>query len=181
MGDTSIDFTQIAMKATSSGRLVRKIADDFEVQAIGPLTDLLRRIKKQRPEYFRTCCEKQHALQVAFIGLEAGVPAMAVRSFRVESTPTGIAVSPESKDCPGDCPTGAADAVLGEHKAVDLILAGRPKFWEEMGILKGARALIEAEIAHSKGLLVSQPISILAFERGVAVPHWADPGLCHLR
>src|SRR5207245_4165426 len=67
-GDNDFNFNQIAIEAASSSRLIRRIADDFRARAIGPLTELARRIKKEQPEYFHKCCEKQHALQVGFIG-----------------------------------------------------------------------------------------------------------------
>lgn len=150
------------------GSLRDKI-DYFEAQIMNPLTRAVERIKRDHPAYFRRHFEGGAVAEVLFVGLESGSPVLLLRYFRATSLASGqVLITAQRRDCPGNCPSGIAEAFLGEKDAIEKFRAQNPKLWRA-GLVEGIRKLIEMEIA-DKPELVSPPIDILRIDRNG--PQW---------
>lgn len=176
--DDSFSAVKLAMDARANNDSMKKIADAFAVSARAPFQAFIRRLQVQQPGYFKDHGIGANILGVAFVGIESGVPTLSVRHFGSALVRDGsiAATPPGHLDCPGDCPTGITDIVLGESEAANAILNRTPQFWRDFGIVPGLNKLINAEIDRTHHTAVEGPIALL--QVGSSSATWINPGLC---
>jgi hypothetical protein len=134
-------------------------------------------MKEINPTAFEGC-NNRDCLEIAFVGIEDGIPKLSVRSFHVATKDSGIDVQrSDGRDCPGDCDTGAMDASLGNHNYADALFNRTQRFWLAKGIIPGIDELIGEEIKFSPWS-TALPVSIVMID--AQGPRWAPghQGLC---
>jgi hypothetical protein len=175
---TGWDLSRDARRAAAPGGSLRDIADRFVSLTQRGLITTMARLKKVDPEFFGRHCEGKHDPEIVFAKIEAGVPALALRSFHIETKNGQVTVSPDpAVNCPGDCPTEYTDVTLGNHDAADKLYSATPHFWRVNGFVDGIDKLIMSE-SEANPMEVIPPISILRLDKTGA--HWERgyQGLC---
>jgi hypothetical protein len=173
-GDTrGFNAFDLARKASTEGGDLIAIADRFERVTIEPFKGLIQTFRQEHPVDFTRYCDNRDCLEVVFVGIENAVPKLYMRSFRATIRDKEIVIEPADRhDCPGDCVTGAAEALLGIHGNADALIDRTPHFWKVKGIVAGMDEVIGAEIKADPAK-VALPISILTIDG--SGPHW-EPG-----
>ena len=127
------------------------------------------------PRRFQRELEGQSAVDALFVGFEAGYPALLLRSFIVRNGAShSITVRIRREDCSRHCSEALAYVALGQHEAIDEVLAENPDFWK-IGFSEGIRKLINLEISAAPSF-VGPPISILTIDK--SGPRWIEQGAC---
>jgi hypothetical protein len=158
----------------SKGNLVNRVTH-FEKLLLPPLERLLMSLKATDATRFQREMEGQSAVDVLFVGFEAGHPALLSRSFIVRNGASQrINVRIKREECSHDCAEELAYAALGQHEAIDRALAENPHFWK-IGFAEAIRRLINLEISAAPNF-VGQPISILTIDK--YGPRWIEQGPC---
>lgn len=164
--DTSGKYsvTSKVIKASQKKGRIFDIATNFESIIIPELEEVVKELKSTEPEYYKREIEGRAALEIVFFGIEDNVPVLYMRYFQVVKLATGsFSIKVHQQNCPGDCPSGIAYTVLGQHEAIDKTLGSNQGFWK-MGLVEAIRKLIEIEISH-KPKYVAPPIDILRMNK----------------
>ena len=158
----------------SNGDLASRVSH-FEKLLLHPLERLLISLKATDATRFEREIDGQSAVDMLFVGFEAGYPVLLSRSFIVRNGASqSITVRIKREECSDDCSEALAYAALGQHEAIDKALAENADFWK-IGIAEAIRKLIKLEIS-AEPSFVGPPISILTIDKDG--PRWIEQGAC---
>jgi hypothetical protein len=176
-GSPAQGFTvaSFASEALNSNSDLASRVTHFEKLLLGPLERLLISLKTTDATRFEREIDGQSAVDVLFVGFEAGHPVLLSRSFIVrQEVSQSITVRIKREECSQDCAEPLAYAALGHHEAIDKALAENPKLWN-IGFAEAIRKLIKLEIS-AQPSFVGPPISILTIDKDG--PRWIEQGAC---
>jgi hypothetical protein len=124
----------IARKSCMRSKTMAGRLSVFMELSEGPITNDLETFRRQFPELFRKEIAQGDAVQVAFFGMQNGILALGVVSYRVDSAPSEkVHVTHHYQTCPGKF---TADKrlmeVLGLNRDI-IQLSSSGSFWKEHG------------------------------------------------
>jgi hypothetical protein len=164
------DAAAVAERSASQGHSVVESADAFAKDVIAPLARIAGELRTVNPSYYRSKIINKPALETAFFGVERRAPRLAVRKFIVHETADGlVAVSVQSSNCPGDCPSGMTWAFLGEASTASRFLDRNPQHLRLNGYKATLDKLIGLE-ATANPEFVRLPVDILRLSQ--EGPEW---------
>jgi hypothetical protein len=152
------DAGKIAAEAVrSSDKAVEKVKA-FEENIRPPLTELLRIVKSNTPEYFDKLFRDKIVLAIAFFGIEEGTLYLYVRTYIAAVYNTNdVEVEFENKtDCLADC---AQTFAFGENAAIKEFIDTNPKY-RAASTVEFVRQLVQLEI-DQRPEYVGPPIDIV--------------------
>jgi hypothetical protein len=109
------------------GTVVRSIAS----RATGPLTRALTRVLSEDPLMLQAPGLRTNPAGVVLARFERGSPRLGYVRFLMKSDAGGtVTVTPQSRLCPGDCPTGVGAILVSPDSAAEARFdAGHPEYW----------------------------------------------------
>src|SRR5262249_60756929 len=132
-------------------------------------------IRKFKNPFFSEKIAKGDAVEVAFFGIENGIPTLGTIAYHLTSQPTEpVRIAPHVETCPGIYPSDVVmTSMLGRNQEI-VALSRDPGFWTQ-GPVNGVRKMVETE-SRAASDEVGGPISILYVDRYGA--EWKQRGEC---
>jgi hypothetical protein len=116
------------------------------------------------------------ALEVAIMGIENGVPAIDLLTFRLAGSELNPEIVSSEFRCPGDCASGHTAVYLGVHDSIDRIVSANPGLVAQP-TPENARMLIGLEYLNHPDT-VGGPLSVVKIERSGIT--FVQPGACQV-
>jgi hypothetical protein len=177
-GDRYLDLVQSAKSAIAGGGSLTEIADRFQSQTISAYKQMLCRFRQLNPTAFNTFCENKRGLEIVFLGLDQGIPAVIVVSYLSRTRKKEIIIEPSRVSCPGTCQnrTLATFISLGANSEIDRTVRDDPLFVVKHGLIEGLEMLIDSQIRATKDGTVAPPVTVFVMSRDRTF--FAKSGVC---
>jgi hypothetical protein len=132
--DEAAEFDLFAIAAESLAQRAGLSAAVHSIasRATGPLTRALARVLREDPLMLHAPGQKTNPAGVVLARFEHGAPRLGYVRFLTRSDASGtVTVTPESRLCPGDCPTGVGAILVSPDSAAQARFeAAHPDYWQ---------------------------------------------------
>jgi len=160
-GNVKFDVDVIAEESSKKGTLLREKSDIFGALVRDGLVKMLEDILTTSPNFYQEWFSGKPAIQVAFCGIESGVPGYSVRDYVVTNRINQpVRISVNRTEIPGARPASDnATSIMGAGIAIKNLHLTEA-FWQDKTPVNGIKMLINIE-RRDNGFLVGGPIDIL--------------------
>ena len=146
-GASDFDLFAIAAESLAQHSDLSATVKNVASRAAAPLTRALMRILQEDPLMLMVPGLKTNPAGVVLARYEHGEPRMGyVRFLMGPDAVGGVKVTSESRQCPGDCPTGIGSILVSpDSAAVSNFEASHPEYWKQ-DLAPQAIAFVQTQI-----------------------------------